>query len=46
VFLVGPLVAGNEPDNWAKGRASGVDAILTDYPLECRTSWREKNKKN
>jgi glycerophosphoryl diester phosphodiesterase len=42
VFLVGTLVAGNEPDNWAKGRAAGVDALLTDYPLECRTSWRGK----
>jgi glycerophosphoryl diester phosphodiesterase len=42
VFLVGPLVMGNEPENWAKGRAAGVDAILTDYPLECRASWREK----
>lgn len=42
VFLVGPLVAGNEPGNWSKGRAAGVDAILTDYPLECRASWRSK----
>jgi glycerophosphoryl diester phosphodiesterase len=42
VLLVGPLVMGNEPGNWAKGRASGVDAILTDYPLECRAGWREK----
>lgn len=42
VFLVGPLVMGNEPDNWAKGRAAGVDAILTDYPLECRAGWRPK----
>jgi glycerophosphoryl diester phosphodiesterase len=42
VFLVGPLVAGNEPDNWSKGRAAGVDAILTDHPLECRAGWREK----
>jgi hypothetical protein len=42
VFLVGPLVMGNEPANWAKGRVAGVDAILTDYPLECRASWREK----
>jgi len=42
VFLVGPLVMGNEPGNWAKGRAAGVDALLTDYPLECRASWREK----
>jgi glycerophosphoryl diester phosphodiesterase len=42
LFLVGPLVADNEPENWAKGRAVGVDAILTDWPLECRASWREK----
>jgi len=42
VFLVGPLVMGREPTNWAKGRAAGVDAILTDHPLECRASWREK----
>lgn len=44
VFLVGPLVMGNEPGNWAKGRAAGVDAILTDHPLECRASWREKKQ--
>lgn len=42
VFLVGPLVMGKEPVNWAKGRAAGVDAMLTDHPLECRTDWREK----
>jgi hypothetical protein len=44
VFLVGPLVMGHEPENWAKGRAAGVDAILTDYPLECRAAWREPKK--
>lgn len=44
VFLVGPLVMGNEPQNWAKGRAAGVDAILTDYPLECRSGWRVEKK--
>jgi glycerophosphoryl diester phosphodiesterase len=44
VFLVGPLVMGNEPDNWAKGRAAGVDALLTDYPLECRAGWRTEKK--
>lgn len=42
VFLVGPLVMGNEPENWAKGRAAGVDAVLTDFPLECRAGWRPK----
>lgn len=44
VFLVGPLVMGNEPANWSKGRAAGVDAMLTDYPLECRAGWREKKQ--
>jgi glycerophosphoryl diester phosphodiesterase len=44
VFLVGTLVMGNEPANWAKGRDAGVDAILTDYPLECLTSWRSEKK--
>jgi hypothetical protein len=42
VFLVGTLVMGNAPGNWAKGRAAGVDALLTDFPLECRAGWREK----
>jgi glycerophosphoryl diester phosphodiesterase len=40
VFLVGPLVAGQEPANWKKARDAGVDAMLTDYPLECRQTWR------
>jgi glycerophosphoryl diester phosphodiesterase len=40
VFLVGPLVAGNEPENWRRGYEVGVDAILTDYPLECRQLFR------
>ena len=42
IFLVGPLVAGNEPENWRSARAAGVDAILTDYPLACREAWRRK----
>lgn len=44
VFLVGPLVAGNESENWAKGRAAGVDAILTDYPLELQAAVRGEKK--
>jgi glycerophosphoryl diester phosphodiesterase len=43
VFLVGTLVMGREPANWDKARAAGVDALLTDHPLECRAGWR-KNK--
>lgn len=42
VLLVGTLVMGNEPGNWGRGRAAGVDAMLTDFPLECRAGWREK----
>ena len=43
VFLVGPLVAGHEPANWQKAREAGVDAILTDYPVQCLESWRSKD---
>jgi glycerophosphoryl diester phosphodiesterase len=41
VFLVGSAVSGLEPANWARAREAGVDAILTDFPLDCRRSWRE-----
>lgn len=40
VFVVGPTVSGREPVNWDKVRQAGVDALLTDYPLECRQRWR------
>jgi glycerophosphoryl diester phosphodiesterase len=40
VLLVGPTVAGEEVDNWQRARQAGVDSLLTDYPLECRRSWR------
>jgi hypothetical protein len=40
VFLVGPLVSGHEPANWRLARERGVDALLTDFPLRCRQSWR------
>ncbi len=41
VILVGPLVMGKEPDNWKKGIAAGVDALLTDYPREARELLRK-----
>lgn len=44
VFLVGPTVAGREPDNWRSARDAGVDALLTDYPLECRRTWRMRER--
>jgi glycerophosphoryl diester phosphodiesterase len=40
-IAVGPLVMGREPVNWNRARAAGVDALLTDFPLECRQSWRK-----
>jgi hypothetical protein len=45
VFVVGPLVAGNLPENWHKARNSGADALLTDFPLECVNSWRKGKDK-
>lgn len=37
-FIAGPLVSGNVPDNWIKAANVETDAILTDYPLELRTT--------
>jgi glycerophosphoryl diester phosphodiesterase/cyclophilin family peptidyl-prolyl cis-trans isomerase len=42
VFLSGKLVAGREPKNWRAARSAGVDALLTDHPLACRRSYRDK----
>lgn len=40
VLVVGPTVMGREPANWKKAHAAGVEAILTDYPLDCRRASR------
>ena len=40
VFLAGKAVAGKEPKNWLAARSAGVDAFLTDYPVECRLVYR------
>lgn len=42
IFVAGPLVAGNEPEHWRHFRRVGVDAVLTDHPLECRACWRNE----
>jgi hypothetical protein len=42
VFHAGPTVSGKEPENWRRAREAGVDALLADYPLECRQVWRSK----
>jgi glycerophosphoryl diester phosphodiesterase len=34
LFIAGPLVAGEETENWSHAAALPIDAILTDYPLE------------
>ncbi len=41
VFKAGPLANGIEPDAWRGLRDAGVDAILSDYPLECRRALME-----
>lgn len=40
VFLSGPKFIGKEPDNWRRAVEIHADALLTDYPLECRQLWR------
>lgn len=34
--VVGAPVVGVEPANWRRVRDAGVDALMTEYPLECR----------
>lgn len=33
-FIAGATVSGNVPENWTQATDAGIDAILTDYPLE------------
>ena len=40
-FIAGSTVSGNLPDNWRKAESAGIDAVLTDYPLELRTTLRQ-----
>lgn len=39
-FIAGVTVSGNLPDNWQKAADVGIDAILTDHPLELRAMLR------
>lgn len=41
-FIAGPTVAGNVPENWQNCADVGLDAILTDYPLELRATSKSK----
>jgi glycerophosphoryl diester phosphodiesterase len=41
-FIAGPTVAGNVPENWQHCADVGLDAILTDFPLELRATSKSK----
>ncbi len=41
-IIVGPTVAGREPTNWQRALDAGIDAILTDYPLELNALIRNR----
>ena len=43
-FIAGVSVSGNVPTNWRLASAAGIDAILTDYPLELRATLREDQR--
>jgi glycerophosphoryl diester phosphodiesterase len=38
----GPGDSRRNTDTWKRVRDAGIDGMLTDYPLECRTLWRTK----
>lgn len=37
-FIAGPTVSGHSAENWVQAIDAGIDAILTDYPLQLRTT--------
>jgi glycerophosphoryl diester phosphodiesterase len=41
VFIAGSSVSGNVPTNWKHAADVGIDGVLTDYPLELRTTLRQ-----
>lgn len=41
VFIAGPTVAEKQPYNWRAAATSGVDAFLTDEPLEARRAFKD-----
>jgi glycerophosphoryl diester phosphodiesterase len=43
-FIAGVTVSGNVPDHWRVAIDAGIDAILTDYPLELASLLREKGR--
>jgi len=43
-FIAGPAVGGRLPENWRQAADAGIDAILTDDPLELRAMLRASAK--
>lgn len=39
-FIAGPTVGSQLPDNWRQAADLGIDAVLTDYPLDLRATLR------
>lgn len=40
-FIAGTTVSGNVPENWRQAAETGIDGILTDYPLELAAAIRQ-----
>ncbi len=45
-FIAGATVSGNVPRNWLHADKVGIDAILTDYPLELRAVLKQHKQKS
>jgi glycerophosphoryl diester phosphodiesterase len=43
-FIAGQTVSGNVPENWRLAADVGVDAVLTDYPLELRAAFSREGR--
>ena len=46
LFLAGPLVASEMRENWTQAAGLGIDAVLTDFPLELSRMLRESDGKH
>lgn len=44
-FIAGATVSGHLPDNWRHAAEVGIDGILTNYPLELTTMFRQTSGK-
>jgi len=38
----GPIVMQRQSENWLRLRQFNIDAMITDYPLECQRCWRDQ----